>query len=724
MTTLPTLQSYLSSQLNIKNSSFWDGLKDILDCETCLNEKISQKSKLVLIEAIRTSATCDEWKKYIPIIVSMLNKMSDMNYLDQNFSEKDQNFFSSLASFTYVIYGKPSNDDFYEIKNEVLSLFDKMFKNSQIINEKTINGIVRSIITMFKDCDEDQTLYAKALAIIYHLIIKNSSLTSLIQECAQILFDAAKEIQSPKTQMQLFNILWIAQARVKEASFSHKEDALFISCVHKISSKINNGIKSFIISLQFQNASFPNDTVITSGWIDIGIIDLIFCFDEKIMTIPFDAICGLDAENTIMTIVLEQSFKDFGESEDHKITIKLSRKPSSKMIAEIFSRISRGESQPIISDHDDENANLPIQSNSITQQTPTKPFPIKDTTNQTPHSAERKPSPAKNHNSIVHISVPNQLPPNISNGSIVKNVKSSVAMYIARDAQMPSYSSQIDENLFTDFKSSTNSIDPQKVSEMPVAELNTDDYAEQDSIIVESPPPPSIDMNMSMNISISNVDTSENGGVEEEDTEEEADANSHKSRNGKHTKKKVVIIEEASKPRKPQFDISQDDILLKHTSIVSERICAGIDALTKQRMDCVDHFGEQIQHHVDSFKDDIKTAEKDKEHCSVKQLELSKQKFQANIQQFKKKEAAIQQTLSSIEEETKQFSSKITEIQRKMRSEIQKRRLDLEKQLKNLRKMIRKNDRSLDQEDDESSDLNEDYEDFVPKSRTKFQITA
>lgn len=714
MTATKTLQSYLSSQLNVKSPEFWDGLRAILEDDNCLNENLSQKAKLLLIEAIRNSVTCEEWKSCSEVITILLRKISDEPYFKNNFSEKDQSFFSTLSSFVSIIYGKSSADCMYDLKNEILAILDMILNSSEIMDQKSVDCIVRSIIVMFKNCDEEQSLYTKALSFLYHLINKFDSLSPAIQGNAQILFDAAKEIQSPKTQMQLFNILWIVEARAKEASFVHKKGTPFISYVHKIALKINNGIKSYIITLQFQNAKLPNGTTLSSGWIDIGISDLIICFDEKIITIPFDSIEGLDAEGTIMTIVLDESFKEFGDNPDHTITIKLSKKPTSKIITQVFSRVSRGESQPVISDHDDENASFPGPQEEIVQlpmQTPEKQEKV-----ETPNSAQNHVPPGKNHTSYVQLPKKNAISPK------PRNVKSSVAMYIAHDAQIPSYSSQIDENLFTDFRSSTNSMEPHKPLDSVIPDTNDD---EQDSLLPDSPPPPSIDMNMSMNLSITAAEPSENDeNADEEYDEEIALPQNSKVKKASNSRNKDIVREEKPQSRKPQYDIRQDDLLLKHTSIVSERICEGIDALTKQRMDCVDHFGQQIIHYVDSFKDDIRTAEKDKEHYSVKQLELSKQRFQSNIQQFKKKEASIQQTLAGIEEETKQFSSKITEIQRKMRSEIQKHRLDLEKQLKNLRKMIRKNDISLLDENDESSDLNDEYEDFIPRARTKFQITA
>ena len=94
---------------------------------------------------------------------------------------------------------------------------------------------------------------------------------------------------------------------------------------------------------------------------------------------------------------------------------------------------------------------------------------------------------------------------------------------------------------------------------------------------------------------------------------------------------------------------------------------------------------------MNSLHEDIKNTLRDREHGSIKQLELSKQQFQSNIQKFKRKESTIQQTLIGFEEESKQMGDKIVSIQKKIRTEIQNHQIDLENELKRLKKLIRKN---------------------------------
>jgi septal ring factor EnvC (AmiA/AmiB activator) len=91
----------------------------------------------------------------------------------------------------------------------------------------------------------------------------------------------------------------------------------------------------------------------------------------------------------------------------------------------------------------------------------------------------------------------------------------------------------------------------------------------------------------------------------------------------------------------------------------------------------------------------------------MKQLEASKDMFQGNIQQFKRKAAAMHQTLVGFEHETQAMSAKITEIQRRVRKEIQQRRIDLENELKKLRKLVRSHNRADDSEpsDEDAVDM-------------------
>ena len=153
----------------------------------------------------------------------------------------------------------------------------------------------------------------------------------------------------------------------------------------------------------------------------------------------------------------------------------------------------------------------------------------------------------------------------------------------------------------------------------------------------------------------------------------------------------------------PKLD--KDSFLDKFTVSLTEKITAGIDSLTKSRMECIDRFGQRVTSSVDTFKEDIRTTVRDREHGSMKQLEISKDKFLANIQQFKRKAGSMHQSLLGIEEDSQKMIEKITDIQKTLRRELQQRRISLESELKRLRKMIRS------QNDDEESDPIEDFDD-------------
>lgn len=659
-----SLHKFLLSQSSAKTPQFWHDLETVVRNEQSFDEKLNPKTKILLVDGLHHIATSQNVAEYFPIINLWISKSSDTAFFENNFTRSDKTFFSALTSVITHLLTQSYQNGMSEEKIMLISNLKKILSQNKAMFDQMINDMIRLLIGMFANTEEPQELYQSILAFLHHFLLNNESLMPLITENAQNLFDAAKEIQSPKTQIQLFNILWLAQVRLKEASFVHKDDSQFISSVHKIFSKINNGIKSFIITLQVQSAMLPDGTSLNHGWIDIGSSDLLISFDENILSIPFDSIDGLDADNTTYTIFLNPTFTEFGDLQDQKIIIKLSRKPTSKMLTHIFSRISKGESQPIVSDHED-NQSAPQQ--------------------QLEHTS------AVQMKQNEHIEQP------------IQHYRSSIAMYIC-DAQGTNQSSQLDECLFTDNPS----------SKLTAPTIETEIESDQDSI--ESPPPPSIAMNMDLSV----------GPVlENDESEHEEEIRQVKQ---KKRKRSISLIEEDSpEENKMQIGIGEDDFLKKHTAMVSNKISAGIDALTKQRMDAVNHFGEQIAHYVDVFKEDIKTTYQDRKHCSVKQLDVSRQKFQNNIQQFKKKEASMHQTLIGFEEETKQMSTRVTEIQRKMRNEIQRHRLELEDELKKLRKIIRKNDLTFDRSDEYDYDMHEsDEEDLMPRMKNKIrhQINA
>jgi hypothetical protein len=165
---------------------------------------------------------------------------------------------------------------------------------------------------------------------------------------------------------------------------------------------------------------------------------------------------------------------------------------------------------------------------------------------------------------------------------------------------------------------------------------------------------------------------------------------------------------ESLRHRQPvEYHPDRDDALRGQSALIAEKLSAGIEALTRSRLDGVNRFGGTIAVSVDTLKEDIRTTMRDREHGSMKQLEASKDMFQGNIQQFKRKAASMHQTLVGFEHETQAMSAKITEIQRMVRKEIQQRRIDLENELKKLRKLVRSHNRGSDSEpsDDDALDI-------------------
>jgi hypothetical protein len=169
---------------------------------------------------------------------------------------------------------------------------------------------------------------------------------------------------------------------------------------------------------------------------------------------------------------------------------------------------------------------------------------------------------------------------------------------------------------------------------------------------------------------------------------------------------------EPLKHRRPiQYEPDLDTALKEHSSHVADKIASGIDVLTQTRLDGLNRFGQLIGASVDTLKEDIRTTMRDREHGSLKQLEGSKELFQGNIQQFKRKAASMHQTLIGFEQDSQAMSAKITAIQRKVRKEIQQRRIDLENELKKLRKLIRNQNKA---EDSDASD--EEPLDFIAQT--------
>jgi predicted RNase H-like nuclease (RuvC/YqgF family) len=150
----------------------------------------------------------------------------------------------------------------------------------------------------------------------------------------------------------------------------------------------------------------------------------------------------------------------------------------------------------------------------------------------------------------------------------------------------------------------------------------------------------------------------------------------------------------------------EDDSLLKqHTLQIADKIGSGIDALTRGRMEGVERFGQAMHTAVGSLKEDLRTTMRDREHGSIKQLENSKDTFQGNIQQFKRKAASMHQSLLGFEADARGMTGKLTDIQRRVRKEMQQQRIDLENELKKLRKMLRRQNHGGESDDFDDEDV-------------------
>ncbi|KAH0790448.1 hypothetical protein GPJ56_005744 [Histomonas meleagridis] len=249
-----------------------------------------------------------------------------------------------------------------------------------------------------------------------------------------------------------------------------------------------------------------------------------------------------------------------------------------------------------------------------------------------------------------------------------KPPKSSIALFLHPDSQK---STQIiDECLFSEEIKEENEPPSMTIEE------NNQMYNEEEKEI-ESPPIISIEMN-------------------EKSTE--------------------FIEKEKTQQDNIQEEEEKDNFLESHINQVLDKINSGINTLTRQRLEMVDHFGQKLNSIVDSLHEDIRTTLRDREHGSIKQLEISKQQFQANLQKFKRQESQMQQTLIGFENETRQMSEKIVNIQKTIRNELQNHRINLEEELKRLRKMIRTQaDKSIE----------DDVEEYVyqkPKTRNVKRI--
>ena len=692
-----SLAAFLSSATKFQDPAFWDSFKDTLLSPSCFSEELSNKDKQKIIEIIRHSITSNYWFMCSSIVVDWLKNMSkNPDFIDNNFRKEDQMVFATIASFAAQILSKQEPNEINALKDDLISCLDEMCNKSLVVKHEAMPKFIKSLINLFKFPNGDQNLISKTLQIIYQHLKQNDNLISIIQTEGQILFDAAKEMESAKAQLQLFNILWIACARIKETSFAHKDDSLFIPSVHKISMKFNNGVKAYIITLQCQSIIFSDGTSLNQSWIDIGSNDLMICGEERILNIPFDFIDGLDAQNNVLTLLINNSFQEIGSIQEKKITINLLKKPSGKLTSQIFSRISRGESQPALSDAENESSIQLLSGTQISE-------------SQIDGLSEKKEENEERNESLRETNINNAT----ENASQKKGIKSSIAMFYCPDTQKRTQS-DVDDCLFIDSEIDPKKVDSAKNDIESHEKISNEVIDEIESI--ESIPPPSDELDVKQPVvyfattgktSMNNINSNE---IKEElNTKSENNSfkktslpkkkskknNSNAQKNPK--KNQELKVEKNIKEESPKIE---DNKIAQHSELVSIKICQGIDALTRQRMDSVDRFGEQINHLVDVFKEDIKTTVKDRERLSIKQIDASKQKFQTNIQQFKKKESSIHQTLTDYEDDIKKMGNRLSEIQRKLRNEIQQHRMSLEGELQSLRKIIRRNDRKVEFDSD------------------------
>lgn len=150
------------------------------------------------------------------------------------------------------------------------------------------------------------------------------------------------------------------------------------------------------------------------------------------------------------------------------------------------------------------------------------------------------------------------------------------------------------------------------------------------------------------------------------------------------------LSENCSSPILRPFLVNDSSSISKHTSQVSSCIENGFSYVTKRRMEDINTLNETLKKRVDLFKEEIQSDIKSREQMSVKLLETEKQKFQDNIQVFKKQESVIHQKLIDYEERLKTFALDLNSLQTSMRHIIQNHKENLEKELSELRNSLRK----------------------------------
>lgn len=582
-----TFASIIAQSPEVSDDKFWEKLSLSVLPSQKIDGKLTLKSKQKLTAAIEFAISKTNDNKYMKIIIDWIRCLSKFPNFLNNFCKTDISFYSALGSLLDKILDLGSDEN--SVKTDFICILGDLFTIESALKNELLPIITEKIIMIFRKKEEDNEIIFSALKFLFSVVQKNQSIHDVVKKYQTIFLDSIKSCKYPKIQLQFLHILWLLQIKRDNFNLIHDENQSFLNSIHKILATINNGKINYIITLQFVSTILYDGTKIENGWIDFGIDDMLICFDEQIFPVQYDAIDGLDNEESLIRIILSNSSNG---KDSYIIEINLLNKPKPKFVSFLFARISHGQSQSQIDDF------------------------------------------SESEEEIIKTQKPD----------VKKKPKSSIALYCCKGVNK--IQNTIDECLFNEEKNDQE----EKIKKV----------IKQKNMEMEQYSPPNISIEMINDDFIDEFNKKEN------------------EINVKIKNKKAEISE-------------NDKNLSNQTTNVFEKINYGIDSLTQQRMDFLNNFEQQLGSIIDSLHEDIKNTLRDREHGSIKQLELSKQQFQSNIQKFKRKESTIQQTLIGFEEESKQMGDKIVSIQKKIRTELQNHQIDLENELKRLKKLIRKN---------------------------------
>jgi hypothetical protein len=613
----------LAQQNKTSSEAFWASLEKALSTGCSFAVTLNPKAKQRLVEIFRYAASTEQPGTILQTTITLIMRFAENTKFIENFTHTDAVFFSAFAVFVSKVITKPSERSYNQCKANLIKALDLLFQNQSILRQETIKVIVSAIASLIQNVNDVDNPIPLALAFIHKLITKVEASISIITSNPSGLISGFQKCQSPRIQMQILNILWLCQVKTHEFTFNHDSQDNFIDSIHKMISHTNSGLGGGILTLEFGNFQLPNNEMVGNGWIDIGNDDLMIYFGERIVQVPFDAIEGLNLDGpNLLSIEFNSNFPDLNVSKMHtNAQLEFTNQLSPPQVSILFSKISRGESQPLISE-----------------------------CSQPKIDSQSRNSISESSQSQTH-------------------QKSSIALFQPTDGQ--NTQTNVDTLLFEDTIEEVSEVDiEQPPPQIENVESSATSSPEIAPIVQISPPPPTI---------------------QEFATEEDR--------------------EKTQQSQTVKLTIEPDNFFGKHTIQITDKLTNGIDALTRTRMEGIERFGQMINCSVESLKEDIRTTMRDREHGSLKQLETSKEMFQLNLQQFKRKAGSMHQTLLTFEEESSKMTGRITEIQRQIRKEIQQRRIDLENELKNLRRVVRR------QNKEDSSDLDDDVDEITPPLR-------